>query len=123
MSWYGIDAVDKAFSRTRKALFEPFDLWKWAKLAIIIFLLGGVASNYGSSGTNYKIGSEDLENLPNIEPGQIPDFSLIHMRLLSIMFTMHHFRNIIAAIVFILLVALIFLHFQYSWNLFLWNLL
>lgn len=67
MSWYGIDAADRALSRTRKALFEPFDFWKWVKLAVIIFLLGGAASNYGGS-TNYTTGSQDLEsNLPVIE--------------------------------------------------------
>jgi hypothetical protein len=74
MSWYGIDAVDRALSRTRKALFEPFDFWKWVKLAIIIFLLGGIGSNYGSSGTNYRMNPEDLGNLPNIEPGKTPEF-------------------------------------------------
>ena len=75
MSWYGIDAIDKAISRTRTALFEPFDFWKWVKLAIIIFLLGGIGANYGGSGTNYRMGSEDFgNNFPNIEPGKMPDF-------------------------------------------------
>ena len=75
MSWYGIDAIDKALSRTKTALFEPFDFWKWVKLAIIIFLLGGIGSNYGGSGTNYRMGSEDFgNNFPNIEPGKMPDF-------------------------------------------------
>lgn len=73
MSWYGIDAMDRAFSRTRKALFEPFDFWKWVKLAIIILLLGGIGSNYGS-GANHQTSSEDLGDLPNIEPGQVPEF-------------------------------------------------
>jgi hypothetical protein len=62
MSWYGIDVIDKAFSRTRKALFEPFDFWKWLKLAIIIFFLGGISSNNGGSGTNYKMSPEELRN-------------------------------------------------------------
>ncbi len=75
MSWYGIDAIDKALSRTRTALFEPFDFWKWIKLAIIIFLLGEIWANYGGSGTNYRMGSEDfVNNFPNIEPGRMPDF-------------------------------------------------
>ena len=75
MSWYGIDAIDKAVSRTKTALFEPFDFWKWVKLAIIIFLLGGIGSNYGGSGTNYRMDSEDFgTNFPNIEPGRMPDF-------------------------------------------------
>ncbi len=74
MSWYAIDMVDRAFSRTRKALFEPFDFWKWVKLAIIILLLGGIGSNYGGSGTNYRMNPEDLgHNLPNIEPGKTPE--------------------------------------------------
>jgi len=74
MSWYGIDAVDKAFSRTRKALFEPFDFWKWAKLAIIIFFVG-ITSGYGGSGSSYQTGIQDLEsNFPHIYPGQTPDF-------------------------------------------------
>jgi len=75
MSWYGIDAVDKAVSRTKTALFEPFDFWKWVKLAIIIFFVGGMGYNYGGPGTNYQMGSEDFgNNFPNIEPGEITDF-------------------------------------------------
>lgn len=109
MSWYGIDSVDRAFSRTRKALFEPFDFWKWAKLAIIIFLLGGVASNYGGQGTNYKIGSEDLEKLHNIEPGQMPYFPFdTHEIAFSYIHAASFPAIIIAAIVSILLLALIF---------------
>jgi len=71
MSWYGIAAVDRAFSRTRKALFEPFDFWKWVKLAIIIFFLGGSASNFGSPGSNYQFNPEDFGiNNHEISPGQ-----------------------------------------------------
>ncbi|MGB9938229.1 DUF7544 domain-containing protein [Methanosarcina sp.] len=109
MSWYGIDAADRALSRTRKALFEPFDFWKWAKLAIIIFLLGGVVSNYGGS-TNYRMGSEDLEdNFPVIEPGQIPVFPFGAEELgISYIQSVSLSAVIIAAIVFIFLLALIF---------------
>lgn len=72
MSWYAIDAIDRAFSRTRKALFEPFDFWKWVKIAIIIFFIG-IGSNYGGPGTSYQTGSEDFVNdYQNIEPGEIP---------------------------------------------------
>ena len=74
MSWYGITALDIAFSRTKKALFEPFDFWKWAKLAIIIFLLGSSGSNFGGQSPNYQENSKDLGDvIPYIEPGWIPE--------------------------------------------------
>jgi hypothetical protein len=67
MSWYGIDAVDTAVSRMKRVLFEPFDFWKWMKLAVIIFLLGGITSNYGGSGTQYQTNPQELEtNFPDI---------------------------------------------------------
>ncbi len=62
MSWYGIDAIDKAVLRARRALFEPFDFWKWVKLAIIIFFLGSGSSNYTGSGNNYRMSPEELRN-------------------------------------------------------------
>ena len=110
MSWYGIDAADRAFSRTRKALFEPFDFWKWVKLAIIIFLLGGAASNYGGSGTNYRTGSEDFgNNFPGIGPGQMPEFPFGTDEIgLGYIQSVSTSTIVIAAIVFIILLALIF---------------
>jgi len=74
MSWYAIDAVDRAFSRTRKALFEPFNFWKWVKFAIIIFFIGGMGSNYGGSGTNYQPGPNDYGTDFPAGPGEMPDF-------------------------------------------------
>jgi len=110
MSWYGIDAVDKAVSRTKTALFEPFDFWKWVKLAIIIFFIGGMGSNYGGSGTNYQLNSEDFRNnISNIDPGRIVDFSS-GISGLSLNYTQStSFLGVIAAIIaFLLLLALIF---------------
>jgi hypothetical protein len=65
MTWYSIDAVDIALKRTKSALIEPFNFWKWIKLGIIILLLGGGGSggggggggsNYASTGKEYGIG-------------------------------------------------------------------
>ena len=82
MSWYGIEAINRAISRTRKVLFEPFDFWKWAKLAIII-LLGGAGSGYGSS-TNYSTETQDLgNNFPIIE---LPETLLTPMILIVVLF-------------------------------------
>ena len=59
MTWHSIDAVDTAFKRTKSALIEPFNFWKWIKLGIIILLLGGSGgggggSNYGGTGQNFN---------------------------------------------------------------------
>ena len=56
MSWYSIDVIDAAVKRTKKIILEPFDFWKWIRLAIIIFFIGG---GFGSSGSNFDPGAFD----------------------------------------------------------------
>ena len=109
MSWYAIDAVDRAFSRTRKALFEPFDFWKWVKLAIIIFFVG-IGSNYGGPGANYQTGSEDfVNNYENIEHGEIPDLpSGISWLGLSYIESISPLAIIAAIVIFFILFILVF---------------
>ncbi len=51
MDWYVIGAVEVAYERTKRCLFEPVDLWKWVKLAIILMLVGG-GSGYGINSFN-----------------------------------------------------------------------
>ena len=126
MSWYGIDAVDKAVSRTRRALFEPFDFWKWVKLAIIIFLLGGISSNYGGSGTNYRMSPEDLEILllfgyRPVDSGYIPHDMIIE-KIYSPVTSFAQYGlidccNCRSDSSF----PVIFSIFPVLWNLFLWN--
>src|SRR3990172_1355479 len=41
MGWYGLEAFDLAIKRTKKALIEPFDFWKWIRLGIIALFVGG----------------------------------------------------------------------------------
>ena len=52
MTWHSIDAVDTALKRTKSALIEPFNFWKWIKFGIIIFLLGGGGG--GGGGSNFS---------------------------------------------------------------------
>ncbi|HUW66692.1 MAG TPA: hypothetical protein VMW20_01450 [Candidatus Nanoarchaeia archaeon] len=55
MPWHSIDVVDNAFDKTKKALIEPFSFWKWIKLGIIIFLMGGIGGfNFNPSGFNNR---------------------------------------------------------------------
>lgn len=109
MSWYGIDAVDKAVSRTRRALLEPFDFWKWVKLAIVIFFLGGVPSNQGGSGTNYRMSPEEFRNTylgSNLINETIPHniIGSIHSYLTSF----SEYGLLIALIAFLILFILLF---------------
>lgn len=108
MSWYAIGAVDRALSRTREALLEPFDFWKWVKLAIITFLLGGVSS-YGNT-SNYNIGSEDLKNnFPFIEPGKMPDLPFdTHSIAFGYIYQVPHLETVAALIISLILLVLIF---------------
>ncbi|WP_370572804.1 hypothetical protein [Methanomethylovorans sp.] len=54
MDWYVIDAVEVAYERTKRCLFEPFDLWKWVKLAIILMLVGGGSGHGGNSFNSFS---------------------------------------------------------------------
>lgn len=65
MSWYVLDALDEAFERTRKCLLEPFDFWKWVKLALIIFLIV-IGSSFNSGGGNYSFDDSDIEEFGDI---------------------------------------------------------
>ncbi|UGV41150.1 hypothetical protein J7W08_02235 [Methanococcoides orientis] len=59
MDWFVVEAVDKAVSRTKKCLFEPFDFWKWMKLAIIIMLIGGSG---GGGSNSYSSNNYNLQD-------------------------------------------------------------
>ena len=65
MTWHSIDCVDTAFKRTKSALIEPFDFWKWIKLGIIILLLGGSGGGSGGSGSNYSGSGQDFGRIDN----------------------------------------------------------
>ena len=115
MGWYGIDAVDKAVSRMKMTLFEPFDFWKWVKLAVIIFLLGGITSNYGGSGTNYQMNSKELKNnFPEI--GVIPGYIPHNISIENIYPTNAPFTDYWLIIALIVLLILLFLLFYYISN-------
>jgi len=43
MGWHAVEAVDDAVGVTRRFLF-PFSLVRWAKLALLVFLMGGGAN-------------------------------------------------------------------------------
>ena len=54
--WIAWDAIEGAITKTRQMLFEPFDLTKWVKLAIILFFIGGGGGGGGGSNFNSNPG-------------------------------------------------------------------
>jgi len=67
MGWYSIDAVDTAIKRTKKALIEPFDFWKWIKLGIIIFFIGSTGFPNFPGGYNQPYDDKKIEGASNEE--------------------------------------------------------
>jgi hypothetical protein len=68
MSWYVADAIDRSVERTKKCLLEPFDFWKWMKLAIMVLFIGGAGFN-GGSGGNYSFDESDISSVPATPAG------------------------------------------------------
>jgi len=48
MSWHAVDALDDAIDATRRFLF-PFSLVRWAKLALLVLLMGGGGASVNAS--------------------------------------------------------------------------
>lgn len=49
--WWAFKPVTTAFEKTKKILLEPFNVWTWIKLCIIVFFVGG-ATRFGSQFSN-----------------------------------------------------------------------
>ncbi len=75
MDWYVTEVIDKAFDRTKKCLLEPFDFWKWAKLAILIMLIGGAGSGLNSSGNNYSASDSDVHKMTDVFDNELWNIS------------------------------------------------
>jgi hypothetical protein len=99
MSWFVVDAVDVAFKRTRVALLEPFDIWKWIKLAIIIAL----ASGGGGQGYNGPSSSSDFQDTNSSPFSEIPTLNSFIDQI-----SMPDLSLVIAAFIIILVLILLF---------------
>ncbi len=105
MEWYALEALDKAFARSKRTLFEPFDLWKWIRLAFIIILAGSGAGFNGSGGNGG--GGGDISDL---QSGDMPLADTISYNAILDQLSLPGISLAIVAIV--LIIVLIFL-FQY----------
>ncbi|QLC49868.1 hypothetical protein HWN40_06205 [Methanolobus zinderi] len=102
MSWYVVDAVDRAFERTKKCLIEPFDFWKWMKLTIIVLLVGG-GMNFNTGGGNYSFDETDMPVSQDFPTGAENVFENIYDTV-----SMNALAYMVGAILLIILLALIF---------------
>ncbi|WP_135612510.1 hypothetical protein [Methanococcoides sp. AM1] len=120
MDWYVAEAVDKALSRTKKCLFEPFDFWKWMKLAIIVMLIGGSGSNFNGSGNSYSSNDYDFQDSGPFEgfadsfgeladqiPTSAPDLGLIIAIILFIFALILFFSYVSSVMEFVFVDSLV----------------
>jgi hypothetical protein len=69
--WIAWDVIGDALTKTRQMLFEPFDLRKWLKLAIILFFIGsggGGGSSFSPCPPGNTFGGFDGFSQPGAEP-------------------------------------------------------
>ena len=78
MTWYSIDAVDTALKRTKSALIDPFNFWKWIKFGIIIFLLGGGGG--GGGGYNFSSPGQSFNGISDNGETVITDSQFLEFR-------------------------------------------
>jgi len=108
MSWYVIDAVERAIERTRTCLFEPIDIWKWLKLTIIVLFIGGGGgfNSGGNSGSynNYGGSGSDFSGIPQ---GFIDVVSNFYEHLMSYSEATLIIFAIVLIFLFLLLLSLI----------------
>ena len=78
MTWYSIDAMDTALKRTKSALIDPFNFWKWIKFGIIIFLLGG--GGWGGGGSNFSGTGQDFSGIGDSGETLITDSQFLEFR-------------------------------------------
>jgi hypothetical protein len=121
MNWYVIDAVEVAYERTKRCLFEPFDFWKWVKLAIILMLVGGGSGHGGNSfnsfsnsmdsgyGSGYDSGySSDYNPLDSIGDAFDSMFSVAVMAIIAaVLFLVIIFMYISSVMEFVLVESLV----------------
>lgn len=104
MDWYVIDAVGIAYDRAKRCLFEPFNFWKWVKLAIILMLVGG-GSGYGGNSFN-SFSNPGMNS--GYGSGYNPDFNILN----SVHSAVASFFSL-AVIAIILLVIFLIIVFMY----------
>ena len=108
--WIAWDVIGDALTKTRQMLFEPFDLRKWLKLAIILFFIGGS----GGGGSNFSSGPSgntfgDFGNFDGCsQPGAEPDVFVSEAVSGISAFVHQCLWYIVLAALFILLVIVLF---------------
>jgi len=101
MTWHSIDAIDTALKRTKSALIEPFNFWKWIKLGIIIFLLGGSGGGGGGgSGSNYGGSGQDFNGFGDSGETLITDSQFLEFREKFTQYVDTNLRFILSGIAF-----------------------
>ena len=97
-----VDAVTPAFQRTKELLFAPFQLRRWAKLALLAMLMGGSGGGGGVRGPSFPSGGGPGGGGGGGAPdfGPLRDWVALHHDLMIL--------GIVAAVVLLLLLSFLF---------------
>jgi hypothetical protein len=108
MTWHSIDSIDTALKRTKSALIEPFNFWKWIKLGIIILLLGGSGGGGGGGGgSNYGSSGQDFGKFDNSGEPLITDSQFLEFREMLTNFVDNYLTYLLLGIIFLIGIILL----------------
>lgn len=74
--WWAFKPITTAFEKTKKLLLEPFNIWTWIKLIVIVFFVGTGANRLTSPFSN-------LSNMGQYRTGNYGDASSVVNNILS----------------------------------------
>lgn len=108
MSWYALDAVEVAFERTKRCLLEPFEVWKWLKLAIIMTLITLGIFSLG----NYPLSESDISFILSMPADEL----VLFLAILAIIFFISVILTYIASVMEFVLVESLVSNDVRLWN-------
>lgn len=92
--WRAIRSVTTAFDKTKRLLLEPFNLWVWLKLVIIVFFAGTIGTRYSNIGNQIQYRFDKYSEMQSMISAILSDRTLLYIA--------------IALIVAIVILALVF---------------
>ncbi len=95
--WWAFKPISTAFEKTKKILLEPFNVWTWIKLMVIVFFVG--------TGTNSF--TSQLSNIGNYRSGSTSDYNNINHAIQNILSNTALLMLLIGLVLLIILLVIV----------------